>query len=209
MTCDFDVQLPPPSPVMGWQEITNINMSDPTNSCPSPLRETTSPSRRCEQSSDSGGCESVFFPTNRVPFSNLCGRAVEYGGNTEDAFDSVRGICSLSRCQTLDDPYVDGVSITYSVDNVRTHVWSLAADHVNPQLPFSRCPCAISQCPSFVGSDYYCEVARDNNSPLWEGEGCSNVYPTDAACCENPNLPWFCGEFDQPIVTDSVEVRVC
>ena len=44
VTCDFDVQLPPPSPVMGWQEIANINMSDPINSCPSPLRETTNPS---------------------------------------------------------------------------------------------------------------------------------------------------------------------
>ena len=203
--CDFDVQLPPPSPVKGWQEIANINMSDPTNSCPSPLRENTSPSRRCEKSSDSAGCESVFFPTNSVPFSKLCGRVVGFSYRSSDALDAIYGICSSSQCDTIDDPYVDGLSITYT-NNTRVHIWTLAVDQ--PQ-GLSRCPCGNSlySTPSFVGNDYYCEVAVNNSSPVWEGEGCTDVHPTDAACCENPNLPWFCREFDQPIVTDNCEHR--
>ena len=205
VTCDFDVQLPPPSPVMGWQEIANINMSDPTNSCPSPLRETTSPSRRCEQSSDSAGCESVFFPTNSVPFSKLCGRVVGYASDTVDA---VSGVDCSSGCGTIDGPYVDGVSITYSNSSGRAHIWTLVAEH---QTHSSRCPCGnpAYPSPSFVGNDYYCEVLLDTNSPLWEGEGCSTIHAGDAPCCENPNLPWFCREFDQPIVTDNIEVRMC
>ena len=182
--CDFDVQLPPASPVKGWQEIANINMSDPTNSCPSPLRETTSPSRRCEKSSDSAGCESVFFPTNSVPFSKLCGRAVGFSYHSSDALNVIHGICSSSQCETIDDPYVDGLSITYT-NNTRVHIWTLAVDQPHDS---SRCPCGNSlySTPSFVGNDYYCEVAVNNCSPVWEGEGCTDVHPTDAACCENP-----------------------
>ena len=201
VTCNFDVQLPPPSPVRGWQEIANINMSDPTNSCPSPLRETTSPSRRCEKSSDSAGCESVFFPTNRVPFSKLCGRAVGY------AVMSVDLICTSC---TIDDPYVEGISITYSNDTGRQHIWTFIAADLQIS---THCPCGSTphrSSPPFVGNDYYCEAEKvrfSGTTPLWDGEGCDS--PSEAACCANPNLPWFCREFDQPIVTDDVEVRVC
>ena len=63
--------------------------------------------------------------------------------------------------------------------------------------------------PHFVGNNYYCEVAQNSNSPLWDGEGCGDVYASDSPCCVNPNFPWFCREFDQPIVTDNIEVRLC
>ena len=206
VTCDFDVHLPPCNPaVRGWQEIANIDMSNPANSCPSPLRETTSPSRRCEKSFTSGGCESVFFPTSNVPFSKLCGRAVGYGIRTIDSFHSVYGTCGSSGCETIDEPYVDGLSLTYSMNNSRVHIWSLAAHGLDTKCPCGNATVTFAS-PSFVGDNYYCEAARNQNSPLWEGEGCIDV---DAPCCENPNLPWFCREFDQPIVTDNIEVRIC
>ena len=208
VTCDFDVQLPPPSPVSGWQEIANIDLNNPTDSCPSPLKETTTSPRRCERASSVSGCESVVFPTEGVPFSKLCGRAVGYGVGSADALDSVRDICSSSGCETINDPYVDGVSITYSSNNARVHVWTFVAQTRGSS---SRCPCgnAAVSSPSFVGDSYYCEVAQSNSSPLWEGEGCTDHVATDAPCCENPNLPWFYREFDQPIVTEDIEVRVC
>ena len=208
VTCNFNVQLPPPRPVRGWQEIANIDMSNPTDSCPSPLNETISPSRRCEKSSGSAGCDSVFFPTYNVPFSKLCGRAVGYSIGSADALRSVFGSCGPSGCETIDEPYVDGLSITYSSECARVHVWTFAAQ---TRGSFSHCPCgnAAYTSPSFVGDSYYCEVAQNNNSPLWEGEGCTDRFATDAPCCENPNLPWFCREFDQPIVTDNIEVRIC
>ena len=53
------------------------------------------------------------------------------------------------------------------------------------------------------------DLESDGNSPLWEGEGCTDVHATDAPCCENANFPWFCREFDQAIVTDNIELRVC
>ena len=172
------------------------------------MKETTTSPRRCERASSVSGCESVVFPTEGVPFSKLCGRAVGYGVTSADAFDSVRGICSSSGCETINDPYVDGVSITYSSNNARAHVWTYVAQTRGSS---SRWPCgnAAFTSPSFVGDSYYCEVAQNNSSPLWEGEGCTDGVATDAPCCENPNLPWFCREFDQPIVTEDIEVRVC
>ena len=208
VTCNFDIQLPPPSPVRGWREIANIDLSNPTNSCPFPLIENTSLSRRCEKFSDSAGCESVFFPTDRVPFSKLCGRAVGYGIGTPDAAHGIFDICG-SGCESIDDPYVDGISITYSSENSREHIWTLIAEQSHR---YSRCECNSSgqlYHPAFIANDFYCEVAEDNDSPLWEGEGCDDVHADDAPCCENPNLPWFCREFDQSIVTDNIEVRVC
>ena len=106
---------------------------------------------------------------------------------------------------SINDPYVDGLSVTYTSNNTREHIWTLMTDF---QHTDSRCPCRSDlvhyRTPSFVGNDYYCELLNnlDNNSLLWDGEGCSDVFA-------NSNLPWFCREFDQPIVTDNIEVRVC
>ena len=200
--CDFNVQLPPSSPVWGWQEVANIDLNNPTDLCPFPLRENTSPSRRCEKSSDSGGCESVFFPTNRVPFSKLCGRVVGYAKGTPDA------ICPSC---TIDTHYVDGISVTYLSSSGRQHIWTFIAEQLHSH---SRCPCRNDnqiQTPSFVGNDYYCEVEpviHRGTTPLWEGEGCTAAFASNAPCCENPNLPWFCREFDQPIVTDNIDRRL-
>ena len=211
VTCDFDVQLPPHCPVRGWQEIANIDLSDPTDSCPSPLREITSPTRRCEKSSGSGGCESVFFPTYRMPFTKLCGRVVGYASGSPNALETMHHLCS-SGCETIDDPYVDGISITYSCNNSRAHIWTLVAGPGVPH-PLVGCPCGSMSFrgPSFVGDDFYCETVREglNSVPLWEGEGCTDYVPSDGSCCENSNFPWFCREFDQRIVTDNIEVRVC
>ena len=100
VTCDFDIQLPPPSPARGWQEIVNIDLSNPTNSCPSPLREVILHSRRCEKSFSTAGCDSAFFPTNGMPFSKLCGRAVGYARGTVDGIKTGSPDCAEAVCYT-------------------------------------------------------------------------------------------------------------
>lgn len=201
VTCDFSIKLPPLNSSRGWQEIANVNMSDPNHSfCPPPLRKS---SGRCEKSTSSAGYESVYFSTNRVPFSKLCGRVVGYARGSPNSF-----ICSEGDCG-VDDVYVDGISITYENDSNREHIWTLSAAKKRGS---SHCSCSNDEdyhSLSFVGSNYYCERSRNANSPLWDGIGCADVTDQDAACCDNPNLPWFCRDFDEPIVTDNIEVRVC
>ena len=205
--CDFDVQLPPSQVKRGWIPIGNINLRNyPFQTCPGSLREIAASDgkRRCGKNSTSQGCESVFFETHKVPFTKVCGRIRGYATGTVDAFRKWH-------CPTcgINDPYVDGISITYGGYPNRQHIWTLVAEQVHSH---SRCPCgnkslASSEVvPSFVGNHLYCEVAANSSTILWDGQGCTG---TDVACCQNPNLPWFCREFDQAVTTDDIEVRLC
>ena len=78
------------------------------------------------------------------------------------------------------------------------------------------CPCAGgSPPPSFVGSDYYCESGNPGPSSdfqqiyssdvLWDGKQCGG---SESACCNLPDLPWFCKTLPAPISED-LEVRIC
>ena len=115
----------------------------------------------------------------------------------------------------IDNPYVDGVSITHG--NPRMHIWTYAAGVVELSPSTYSCPCTGHgrSPPNFVGSDYYCESGLDHlaqdplrfypNDTLWDGQDCGGDEHT---CCDPPNLPWFCKELPEP-TTDDLEVRIC
>ena len=178
----------------GWTRVAHINMSEPQQTCPSPLRTLTTPQRMCARQT-SAGCSSVQYPTLGLNFTQVCGWAIGYMYFTADGLDA------LFTSQTIDDPYVDGLSITYGTP--RHHLWTYAAGHTG------RCLChtgsIASPPPSFVGQHYYCD---GNNGAwdyrLWDGVGC----PTGNTCCDPPNLPWFHRTLNTT-TTDDIEVRWC
>ena len=178
----------------GWVRVANLNMTDPDQQCPGNLQLsfTDQPIRVCGRSTDYD-CDSVTFTTNGIRYQQVCGRVRGYRYRTTDGFN----VFCPAPC-TVDNIYVDGVSITHGV-SPRKHIWTYAA---------GSCPCAGSAVlpPAFVGSDYYCEIGADidswNNNPLWDGLGCSGT------CCDPPNLPWFCKELPEP-TTDNLEFRIC
>ena len=187
----------------GWTRVAHINMTSPEGTCPSPLETIASP-RSCSRSGGAG-CSSVSFSTFGVPFTQVCGRAIGYQHDSADAFGDL----------TIDDPYVDGLSITYD-SAPRRHLWTYAAGHSESgSETAANCPCAAasgSQPPSFVGDHYYCESGNVGgnedqwyaNDPLWDGDGC----PTGNTCCDPPNLPWFNRMIDPPSTAD-IELRLC
>ena len=63
--------------------------------------------------------------------------------------------------KTIDQPYVQGLSITYTINDERKHIWTLAGGWEDPGDGRNHnCPCAGSSSyrpPSYVGDDYYCE----------------------------------------------------
>jgi len=83
---------------------------------------------------------------------------------------------------TIDDPYVDGVSITHGA-SPRKHIWTYAGGLYEYNTVSTNCRCNDDGIPppSFVGSDYYCEAAISaggweppvlySNVPLWDGQG--------------------------------------
>ena len=178
----------------GWTRVAHINMSEPQQTCPSPLRTRTTPWRLCAGQTPVG-CSSVLYPTLGLSFTQVCGQAIGYKYTTADGLDAI------STSRTIDNPYVDGLSITYGTP--RNHLWSYAAGHAG------RCVCHpgsfASPPPSFVGQHYYCDgndVVSDYR--LWDGEGC----PTGNTCCDPPNLPWFHRTLNTT-TTDDIEVRWC
>ncbi len=201
--------------VGGWSRVAYLNMTDPTHQCPPAWREVTQPARTCGRTSTSGGCNSVYFSTYNISFSQICGRIIAYQFGSTDAFNSY----SSGRNTRIEDPYVDGVVITHGTE--KEHVWTFAASltELDSSLNFQyTCPCTNNRStqviPSFVGQDYFCEtgitgdwssgVIYPDGDPLWDGEGCGS----GSTCCELNGPPFFCKSLPEP-TTDNIEVRIC
>ena len=142
----------------------------------------------------------------------VCGQLRGYQHGTPDAFFP-------NPSRTIDDLYVDGVSITYGSPS-RKHIWTYA-NGVNLMffgVPQFNCPCNDVNRhvpPPFVGSDYYCETGDNDktccattlypNDPLWDGQQCPGE---EAPCCTHPNMPWFNKTLSES-TTEDIELRVC
>ena len=205
----------------GWTRVAFLNMTDPSQQCPSAWAlktRSSEPRRVCGRDSSGASCKSVTYSTFSMNYSHVCGRVIGYQSGVPDAF------ADLS--QTIEGYYVDGVSLTHGPPGSRQHIWTFAAGIVenNPSsYPQWSCPCAdraqaLPLVPSFVGNDYFCESGNPAstytftifaaNDPLWDGQGCGA-----ASCCElsyPPGVtpPWFCKQLPQA-TTDDIEVRLC
>ena len=191
----------------GWTRVAYLNMSDPSQQCPTELRlYNESGVRACgRQTSDIGSCDSLTFSTNGISYSQVCGRVIGYQYGHTDAIHSD---------QTIDSYYVEGLSITHG--SPRQHIWTLAAAYDETGTGNTRCPCNIgstASVPSFVGDDYFCESGTltyngdilYTDDPLWDGEGCGG---NEGPCCNAPGIPWFHKVLNS-FTTDDIEVRVC
>ena len=198
-----------------WMRIAGVNMAEGNGQCPSGLELVTSPQRLCHRYTNNG-CSSAYFSNYDVPFKKVCGKVIGYQFYHVDAFFPYYS----NQQYTIDDLYVDGVSITYG-SNPRQHIWTLAAAYSEvPSSNLFNCPCSNSishvaytgLIPEFIGDDYYCETGSRTSAqnriyledPLWDGEGCGRF----STCCDGDLKPWFFKEFLE-LVNDRVEVRVC
>ena len=89
----------------GWMKIADIDTSR-GDACPSGWNSYNS---YCTGGS-SAGCYSVNFLTNSTSYSKVCGRAKRYMKGTMDAFGP-----STRSSRSLDEAYVDGISITLGI----------------------------------------------------------------------------------------------
>ena len=172
-----------------WMKVASYNYSDPSTACPGDWNLITSPVRSCGRSSPSGSCASAVFPTNSIEFSSVCGRVITIQFGSPSAFYQYHRQSQKS----IDDYYVDGVSITYG--NPRQHVWTFVAypsDHRT--YSWDLCPCSqpslnVPSPPPFVGKNYFCDTAAPTcchtryypDDPLWDAVA-------DLAMV--PRVPW-------------------
>ena len=162
-----------------------------------------------------GGCSSASFSVQGVQYTRVCGKIIGYQQKSPDAFWPYRN----NRRLTIDDQYVDGISLTHG-RNPRKHIWTFAAA-LHEVITDGRqyiCPCTnihnalTIPIPPYVGSDYFCDTASESffqyrfylNDPLWDGQGCGQLN----TCCSFNNPPWFTKELHSP-TSDDIEMRLC
>ena len=192
-----------------WQQVASINMSDPTQQCPSAWREYNAGGiSACGRQAASGGTCSANFYFAANEYTKVCGRLIGYQVGSPDGFIDD---------QNIDDIYMDGVSITQGMSS-REHIWSYVAGVTESSLRHrpNNCPCspqAGSGPQSFVGGNYYCKPGNPNDNfvpnqlfgddPLWDGQQC------EGTCCTGINSPpWFSVQL--PATTNEmIEVRIC
>ena len=201
-----------------WYRIAHVNMSDPSQQCPSAWREVTMHGikvcARPNSTDSEGSCPGVLYHASGQ-YSKICGRVIGYQFGSPSAFE--RGVIED---RTIDEAYVEGVSITHG-RNPRKHIWSYAAgaSEINRRDSCSQinCPCNGGyESPNFVGNNYYCESAHKDycwvinrffpNDHLWDGQQCDN---DEGTCCTGANTPpWFSVDLSDS-TSDDIEVRIC
>ena len=199
-----------------WTRVAYLNMTDSSQTCPSAWATINTPVRACcRQQSSYGSCNSVFYSTNRLSYTQVCGHIIGYQYSSPNAFNS-----SVTGNASLGSWYVDGVSLTRGTPGSRTHVWTFAYAYFETTTDLNwKCACMLSNysewpytVPSFVGNNYFCATGSRtqqdgtlfSRNPLWDGVGCTG-YNT---CCQFNQPPWFCRTL--PTATsDDLEVRIC
>ena len=199
-----------------WTRVAYLNMTDSAQTCPSAWATINTPVvRACSRRQSSGGsCNSVFYSTNRLLYTQVCGRINGYQFLTPNAFNS-----SVAGNIGLDSWYVDGVSLTHGPPGSRTHVWTFVNAYYETASSYGICACMFSNysewphtVPCFVGNNYFCATGSRGdpgntalyNNPLWDGVGCTG----NNTCCQFNQPPWFCRTL--PTATsDDLEVRIC
>lgn len=219
----------------GWTRAAFLNMSDPTHKCPEEWKEITSPRRTCgrtnnEGDTDGAGCSSAIFNTYGQQYSRVCGRVIGYQFCNTLAFWSY---FHNEDDMTIDDPFVDGVTISHG-STPRQHVWTFAAAlYENYAGRDAICQCTKRhydnksyrrvRVPPWVGINYFCDTGTASQppttteqcsqvyesvfyskNPLWDGSGCVAT----SNCCKFHRPPWFCLELAEQ-TKDNLEVRIC
>ena len=202
----------------GWRKAAYLNMSDPTQTCPPAWELITAPRRSCARPSNAGSrsCYSAMFPMQGIQYSQVCGRIIGYQFGDTQAFFGSEG-------RTIDEQYIDGVSLTYG--SPRQHIWTFAnaLDEAGRFNDRARCSCTDSSRPNTPPSlillamtIYFCETGVPPgqtwssgtfhaDDPLWDGQGCG---PT-STCCTFNNPPWFCKQLPQSTNADlDLEIRL-
>lgn len=199
---------------LGWMRAGLLNMTDQDSECPVDFQQIDSPKRTCGRGQNNPGCSSVIYPTYGVSYQQVCGRVTGYQSGLTNAFFAYGYDSTI----TLDDYYVDGISITHG--SPRQHVWTFAAARDEVSTDAHICPCTNSEgslssspIPPYVGDNYFCETGTSTSAqvgvfyasdPLWDGFGCGS----GSSCCSETNPPYFCVDLGTE-VTNDLELRLC
>ena len=166
----------------GWMRIGLLNMSNPDQICPRGFEYHFNSRRLCRPSRMEGGCTSIKFEAKGIMWRQVCGKIIVHYERTIDGLS----------LRSLNDPYVDGVSITYGYRNEPLHIWTVTS-HVHPSL-----------IPYYVGDNY---GTGPSGSPVHfctELMEAPNVQQSDI----NVNVCRDQGREDEDVTVELIELYV-
>lgn len=214
--CELDSpQCACSTPTPGWTRVANMDMRKLEQNCPAGLKEWAGPVRSCGRVSNRPGCSSTFISTNGIPYSRVCGKVIGYQYSSPNAFYAHQYDPDV----TLEQYYVDGVSLTYGL-SPRQHIWTFAAARSEVDLSGHICPCVNTAntlpdtaVPEFIGKNYFCDTGSStrykkdhfyDDDPLWDGVGCGGSN----TCCAQVGTGYFCRDLGG-VTSQDIELRVC
>ena len=149
------------------------------------------------------GCTSFSFRP-KESYRAVCGTAAAYAYGSPDGFGYIH-----STTETIDQAYVDGISITHGLP--RRHLFTYAAT-----LWWGNCPCKGERLgPAFVGNNSYCGEQVLAPEEKWKRKWYANnkLWQVATGCidfdCVNDFRPWFSVETTNGATSDPVEIRSC
>ena len=181
-----------------WKRIAYMsNNTSPVN-CPMGFQHINN-QVLCKRNPTGARCSSITYSTNGNSYSQVCGTIHGSYFGDPDGFDSHSTIRSRFAITSINNNYVDGISLTHGSIN-KYHIWTLSAIVNFATNPTDICSVCASNKPSYVGMDYSCDVVdqcKDNCSPrqIW-GSG---------HCIGNNT---FYKNLMQP-TSDDIDMRVC
>jgi len=171
----------------GWRRVVYWNKNEPGTKCPSGFDHRANPSS-CIRNVVGPGCSSVNLDNWGLSYTSVCGRIHAFHFNSLDGFDKyLRPINA-----TIENNYVDGVSLTYGMVDERNHVWSFVA----------------TTCENTLSSKNTPEFVEDNYS--WDKGSLTDLLWDDVQCTRSPNgnNPWFYRKLNEETCSN-LEARVC
>ena len=192
------------STTRGWMQVVNLTFDDSKTVCPGEFELLTPPSFNysCGTAIRIPGCLSASFSVHGLEYTQITGRVYAYQEGRAESLTYTHGE------QTINGPYIDGVSITTIPP--RRHIWSFAAATDGIMI--------TDKGREIFGNSFFCEgddqyinyneeyyehvvYHYGTKDILWDGNGCGGLE-----CCTR--APWFCQKFSEPSTSD-IEVRIC
>ena len=135
-------------------------------------------SNGCFKKSTMPGCSGFVLTSPNLNFSHICGTVEGSYFGIPDGFAG----SGRSSTTTIDDNYVDGISMTYGNTSRRTHLWT-----------FSACEgaCTTARVPEFVGN-HYSNISFNSHSDIMFQR---NFLPTlnediEIRLCQDEDRPY-------------------
>ena len=185
-----------------WKRIAYLNTDENPVTCPDgfEVRSDTSNPPLCRHNSDNAGCFPVTYPSNGTSYSHVCGTVRIHQQETPDGFQS-HDINIPRNNQSVNQNYVDGVSLTHGTSPNRTHIWTYTAV-IKFGDDIDRCTICDRNKPFYIGTNFTCTAGHCNE---WPCELNDAIWTDGLSCFGNET---FYRQLSES-TTDNIEMRVC